>query len=212
MRSFANPPYPNLTSAEIAADGITVPDADGDCGDFMFQTTYNGDISYGGSFNHSNVFGPIDEQVNEVNPPTDPARLALAYNTTYPIHFRSSYKHHLDKHLRRYLEWPISATSSVLHLRNMTGGLTISDCTFDSNVGLTGTALYLNGFETSSNYYWLYISEYNCALYKLGSKGIAIINNMFTNNFAKVMGSSIIITKVAEDVTLMGCTGKNLLN
>ena len=80
------------------------------------------------------------------------SEVVQALTSAHSIHLDSDYKHQLDKHLRRYLEWPKAVTSSVLHLRNITGGLIISECTFDSNTAVTGSALFLRGFDTSGFY------------------------------------------------------------
>lgn len=143
--SFAKPPYPNATT-QASVTYTSAPSVLNDCGDFMFQNTTNSDLNsqtvLPSMFDStSGIFGSYESTTMDKN---------TAYYTMYPIHDRSFYKSDLDKHLRRYLAWQISATSSVLHLRNVTGGLIITDCTFDSNIGLTGSALFVKGFDTNS--------------------------------------------------------------
>lgn len=87
----------------------------------------------------------------------------------------SPYKVDIDRHIDAYIESSINSTGSVFNIRNVTQGLTFYNNTFDSIIGMTGSALYLAGFNNTL------------------SMPIIIQGNNFTNNFAYIFGLTLVI-------------------
>ena len=101
----------------------------------------------------------------------------------------SIFKLYIDRHIDVYTQSSINSTGAVLNIGNVTEGLILYQNTFDSIIGMTGTALYLKGFNNTL------------------TSPIIIQNNTFSNSFAYAFGLSFVIWSMKGNWAETGCVG-----
>ncbi len=79
--------------------------------------------------------------------PTPPTVWTIRHN----IGYGSDTKINFDKHFRKYVENKnaFTTTTAVLHLRNITKGLTVHDNNFDKIYSVAGGTIYVEGFNNT---------------------------------------------------------------
>lgn len=106
----------------------------------------------------------------------------------------SIYKLDIDRHIDLYVSSGIHSTGAVFNIRNVTQGMVFYQNTFDSIIGMTGSALYLAGFNNTL------------------AAPIIIKNNTFSNSFAYAFGLTMVIWSLKENYALSTCNGIALHN
>lgn len=77
---------------------------------------------------------------------------ALFRQASHNIITTSKYKLFFDKHFRKYyqaLDTQNLPTTAVIHLRNVTKGLTVHNSTFDKISSVAGGSIFINGFNNT---------------------------------------------------------------
>ena len=90
--------------------------------------------------------------------------------------------------MRSYLNYK-REIGTVLHIRNVTGGLILQNNLFNRNIGTGGVNLLVEGFKNTL------------------TKPIVIEGNNFTNNFAYHFAPSFVIRKNEMDLASLDCNG-----
>lgn len=107
----------------------------------------------------------------------------------------------IDKLILRRLENNVDSlggsTGSILNIRNLKLGLTLSSNKFENNVGYTGSSLFIHQFDINGD------SDSKASV-------ILIKKNSFKNNMAILYGLNIVILKFETDFINMKCGGIQL--
>jgi hypothetical protein len=103
------------------------------------------------AFNRLSTTGSGQYDCLAFNPNSWGADPGSSTQSRHNIGTGSNYKVWLDKHFRKYAENKMANTSitAVVHIRNVTKGLTIYDNTFDKIYTVVGGAIYIEGFNNT---------------------------------------------------------------
>lgn len=159
----------------------------------------------------TNVFGPIVIQNNtfknmssilQIPGNTDSTSYQCADmysggNGTSPnglgaLRDQSPYKLDIDRHIDLYTSSMINSTGAVFNIKNVTQGLIFYNNTFDSIIGMTGSALYLAGFNNTL------------------TAPIILQNNTFSNSFVYAFGLTVVIWARQGNYASAACYGVHL--